>query len=338
MEELLAKLTELFYIKDSQKNIKILIKELSKYCEVIVDKNGNIIGTLGAKNSKNHIMLDAHLDQVGLIVTNILDGGFVKVAQYGGIDCKVLPGSRLNIYGKEIITGIVFSTPPHLSNKNSDKYLKVEELHIDTGLTKEEIEKMIPLYSYVGFSTKPQKLLNNNMIAAGLDNRASIATLVQCAKYLSRTELNCKVSIVFSVGEETTGCGAKTASFEVSPQEAIAVDVSFGTQPDISSENKGILGQGPMVGFSPAISDEIAHKLVKIAKKNDIPYQFEIMSGKTGTNADAISVTKSGIKTGLVSIPIRNMHTPVEVVNLADIKNTAKLLSLYVKKCGTTSS
>ena len=335
MEKLLFKLTDIFYISEHNDSTKPIIKELSKYAEVTTDRNGNIIGTLGNKDSEKHIMLDAHIDQIGLLVTNILDNGFLKVCAAGGIDCRILPGSLLKIYGEETLTGNVSSIPPHLIDTEENKFLKPNELYIDTGLTKEEALKIIPLYSYVGFCSKPTKLLNNKITAPALDDRAGVAALLECAKILSKEKVDCKVSIVFSVGEETTALGAKTASFKISPQEAIAVDVSFGKQPGISADNKGVLGLGPMIGFSPTLSKEISCKLIKLAKKNDIPYQYEIMSGKTGTNADSISTTKTGIKTGLVSIPLRYMHTPVEVVDVLDIKNTAKLLAAYVKKGGT---
>lgn len=335
MEELLKKLTDIFFISGNESATKQFSKELAKHCETITDRNGNIIGTMGNMKSRNHIMLEAHMDQIGLVVTNVLEHGFLKVTSCGGMNVKVLPGSRVKIYGTECITGIVCSTPPHLAQGKEDKYPKVEELYIDTGLSTEEAQEKIPLFSYVGFATSSQNLLNNRTAAPALDNRASIASLLHCAKILSKTKLDCKVSFVLSVGEETTGAGAKTASFEFFPQEAIVVDVSFAKQPGIPSENKGELGVGPMIGFSPALSNELSHRLVKLANKNEIPYQYEIMGGKTGTNADNISITKSGIKTGLLSIPIRNMHSPVEVVDLNDIKNTAKLLASYVKRFPT---
>lgn len=334
MEDLIFKLTNIFYIKDNNKVLSPIIEELSKYAETKIYENGNIIGTLGNKKSKNHIMLDAHIDQIGLVVTNILENGFLKVASCGGVDSRILPGSTLKIYGKKVITGIVCSTPPHLIKNKDNKYLKVDELYVDTGLSSEEAKQNIPLYSYIGFDNNPQKLLNNKITAPALDNRAGVAALIYCAKILSKSDLDLKVSIVLSSGEETTTVGAKTASFDLFPQESIAVDVSFAADPNVSKENKGILGSGPMIGFAPSLSKEISQKLIKISKKNDIPYQYEIMGGKTGTNADEISITKSGIKTGLVSIPIRYMHTPIETADISDIKNTAKLLALYIKKGG----
>lgn len=337
MEDLIFKLSNIFYIKDNNDALAPAVEELSKYAETTIDKNGNIIGILGDKKSKKHIMLDAHIDQIGLVVTNILENGFLKVAPCGGIDSRILPGSTLKIYGKKVITGIVCCTPPHLIKNKDNKYLKVDELYIDTGLSTEEATENIPLYSFVGFNNTPQKLLNNKITAPALDNRAGVAALIYCAKILSKMEIDLKVSIVLSSGEETTTIGAKTASFDIFPQESIAVDVSFGTDPTVSKENKGILGSGPMIGFAPSLSKEISQKLIKLSKKNDIPYQYEIMGGKTGTNADEISITKGGIKAGLVSIPIRYMHTPVEVADISDIKNTAKLLALYIKKGGCFS-
>ena len=124
--------------------------------------------------------------------------------------------------------------------------------------------------------------------------------------------------------------GARTSAFSVFPDEAIAVDVSFAAAPDVSKDSAKEMGKGAMIGISPTLDKALTNKLFKIAKENNIPYQTEVMSSATGTNADVISLTKSGIRTGLVSIPIRNMHTPSEVVSLDDIKNTSEILEKYI--------
>ena len=311
--------------------IKVISESLPKCAKINIDKNSNLIATIGVANSKEHILLDAHLDQIGLVVTNICDGGFLKVALYGGMDRRVLPGTLVTINGKKNICGIISSVPPHLSKNSENKFLSIDELLVDTGLNSKEVNELVKVGDYVSFSNKPLKLLNNSISAPGLDNRAGVAALIKCAHLLEKECLNKQVSFLFSTGEEVSGVGAKTAAFKVEPSSAISVDVSFASQPSVPKEKCGELGKGPMIGVSPTLSKEVSSKLIEISKGANINYQVEIMSGKTGTNADYISVSKSGIKTGLVSIPLRYMHTPAEVINLTDIENTAKLLALYVK-------
>ena len=139
---------------------------------------------------------------------------------------------------------------------------------------------------------------------------------------------------MLSVQEETFGRGAKTGAFGIDADEAIAIDVSFASQPDVTGEYSKIeLSGGPMICISPILSRAMSNKLTDIAKSKEIPYQFEIIGGTTGTNADSITVTKGGIKTAVVSIPQRYMHTPYEVVSLDDVENTARLICEYIK-CG----
>ncbi|MDQ5983213.1 MAG: putative aminopeptidase YsdC [Eubacteriales bacterium SKADARSKE-1] len=333
MKDLIFKLTQPDE-KGPDDILSVVSQELSKYAKVTIDKNKNVIGTMGNLNSKQHIMFDAHLDKIGIIVTNICENGFLKVANVGGVDCRVLPGSTVKIYGKKVIFGIVCSTPPHLAKNKDDKFLKVDELLIDPGLSKDEAKKLIEPGIYISFGAEPNLLLNNRIAAPGLDNRAGVCALLHCSKILSKEELNCKVSFVLSSGEEINALGAKTGTFAIEPNRAIVVDTSFGTQPELANENKGVLGDGPMIGISPSISNEISNTLIDLAKSEKIPYQFEVMGGKTGTNADSVAISKSGVKTGLVSIPLRYMHTPCEVVDIDDIKNTAKLLASAVLKGG----
>lgn len=193
---------------------------------------------------------------------------------------------------------------------------------------------MIKPGDFVGFESKMQELLNENVTAPGLDNNAGVAALICCAQLLSENieNLKSKVSFLFSTGEEITGVGAKTAAFSISPDEAISVDTSFSDQKNVSEDKFGKLSCGPMIGISPVLSKSISNTLIEIAKKEKIPYQFEVMSGKTSTNADDIAISKTGVKTALLSIPLRYMHTPVEVINVYDIENTAKLLSSYILK------
>lgn len=339
MKDILFDLTEKFAALGREKDIiNVILSHFPKCYKKATDQNGNLILSIEPKNYEKHILIDAHLDQIGLIVTKVFEDGFLKVAPCGGVDARILSGSLVKIYSdsKKTFDGIITSTPPHLSKNNkSDEFSKVSDLFVDTGLNlKKENFNLIKPGDFVGFESKMQELLNENVTAPGLDNNAGVAALICCAKILSENieNLKSKVSFLFSTGEEITGVGAKTAAFSISPDEAISVDTSFSDQKNVPEDKCGKLSCGPMIGISPVLSKSISNTLIEIAKKEKISYQFEVMSGKTSTNADDIAISKTGVKTALLSIPLRYMHTQVEVINLDDVKNTAKLLSSYILK------
>ena len=313
--------------------IEIAKKEMEKYSNnVYVTKSKNLVCEMGNKDAKNHIMLDAHLDQICLIVTHICNNGFLKFSSCGGIDARILPGKLVKILSEKEIYGIIAVAPSNvLKNKDKD-YQSIDELLIDVGLTKKEACTLIPIGTKIAFDSKAEELLNKRVVSKAIDNRASVIALLNCAKMLEKIDFkNTKLSILLSTGEEINAFGAKTGSYDLNPDIALAVDVSFATQPNIDDENKGKFNKGPMIGISPCICKEISSKLIEISRQINIPYQFEVMAQKTGTNADSISITKNGIKTGLVSIPIRYMHTMVETVDIKDIEYTSKLITNFVK-------
>ncbi len=307
-------------------------KYLKEYTEISTDANGNFFAVLGNKTSDKTILLDAHLDRIGFIVTDIDDNGFVKVDKCGGIDIRTLQDSEL--VTNDNLSGVVCFMPPHLLSGNADKATPISKVWVDFGMPTDEIKKYIKIGDTLTFKSNTIELLNNKIASPALDNRSSVASLVLCADMLKDKELDYKVIILLSSQEETYGTGAKTGSYNFDADEAIVVDVSFASQPDISGQYSKIeLAKGPMICVSPILNRNISDKLIDIAKNNDIPYQLEPISGRTGTNADHISVTKSGIKTSLISIPQKYMHTQTEVVSVKDVENTAKLICEYIM-CG----
>ena len=336
VNDLIFRLCRTFSGAGTEKDIAELIKsEMQPYAEeIFIDKNNNIICKTGKKNAARHILVEAHIDQISLVVTAIDDAGFLNVAPCGGIDCRTLPGSAVIIHGKEAVTGIVCSTPPHLTSKDNDDFEKTENVVIDTGLTAGKARELIAVGDYISFDVKPKTLLGNRITSPALDNRAGAAALILCAQMLKDAEIDAQVTFLFSSQEEIHALGAKTAAFALDPTEAIAVDVSFAKQPGVAEEKSRKLSHGPMIGISPVLYREISNKLINLAKQAEIPHQLEIMGASTGTTVDAITSSKSGIPGGLLSIPLRNMHTPVEIVDVTDVENTAKLLALYILNGG----
>lgn len=311
-----------------------IIKQLMPNIEIETDYNNNIIATMGNPNSEDVILLDAHNDRIGFVVSYIDDNGFIKVANCGGIDRRVLLGSEVTVMGKKPLHGIVCCLPPHLSDGGEDKAPSADSIYIDVGLNKVEVAEIVSLGDNVIVSSKPKKLIGSRFTAGSLDNKAGVATLIKVAHMLVDKNLDCCVKFLFSSQEETGFLGSRTASFAIKPSCAIVVDVSFATQPMVAPEKCGELSKGPMIGFAPILDKEMFSDLKSISHKNDIPYQLEIMSSTTGTNADAITTTASGVRTALISIPLRNMHTQAEIVDMTDIENTAKLIALYITKRG----
>lgn len=319
---------------DEQAVFDIAKKHLENIADVSTDSNGNLYAVLGNKNASKTIILDAHLDRIGFIVTDIDDNGFVKVDKCGGIDIRTLQDSELVLQNNSDIVGVVCCVPPHLSNGSSDKATPISKTWVDFGMPSNEVKKYIKIGDTLTFKSNPIELLNNKIASPALDNRCSVASLIMCADVLKDEDLDYKVVILLSSQEETYGTGAKTGAFKIEADEAIVVDVSFASQPDVSGQYSKIeLENGPMICISPILNRNMSDKLISIAKCNDIPYQFEPVSGRTGTNADHISVTKSGVKTSVISIPQRYMHTQVEVISLKDAENTAKLICEYIR-CG----
>ncbi|MBP9988750.1 MAG: M42 family peptidase, partial [Ruminococcus sp.] len=311
---------------------KSVIDKIMEYIsdfDVSEDENGNLFAEI--KGNDKTILLDAHCDRIGLVVTAIEDGGFLRVAKCGGMDARVLAAQDVIIHGKKDIYGVITSTPPHLSTaENAKKAVDFDDMLVDTGFDKEELEKIISLGDRITVKTPVQKLLNNRISGAALDNRAGCAAIIKAAQLVDETENHPTVKLMFSAQEETGGYGAVTGSSNVEADESICVDVSFAKAPDMPNDKCGKLDGGAMIGISPLLNYDISMKLKNIAEKNNIPYSMEIMSESTGTNADHISVTKGGIKSGLVSIPLRNMHTGVEIISISDVENCAKLIAEYI--------
>lgn len=293
------------------------------------DKNNNVIATFSGKGKT--YLLDAHADRIGLIVTAVTDGGFLRVAKCGGMDARVLAAQDVTVWGKEPVYGVITSTPPHLQTADdAGKAKDFDDILVDTGLTKEEAEKLISPGDRITVKSPVCELMGNRISCPALDDRAGCAVIIRAAQLITESENAPTLKLMFSAQEETGGTGAVTGSFGIDADECISVDVSFADAPDMPSKKCGKLDKGPMIGFSPVISYDISRKLESVAKANDIPYQPELMSDATGTNADHIALSRGGIKTGLVSIPLRNMHTAVEVISVADVENCAQLIAKYI--------
>lgn len=329
IKEILFKLSDAVSIGNITDASKIAFCELSKYAKA--SQNGiNVIGEIKGKSDYT-LMLEAHIDEVGFVVTDIDGDGFLTVKNCGGIDLRALPSRTVTVHGKEKVTGVFCATPPHLGGVK--EYDDISALKIDT-LLGEKAKDIISVGDLVSFNQKAATLHGSRITGKSLDNRAGVACLLLLAEKLQGKTLPFNVVFAFTDAEELGCRGAKTAAFSISPDEAIVLDVSFADAPDVPGNDCGKLSGGAMIGMSPILDKGISKELISIAKENGMPYQTEVMGGRTGTNSDVISVSKSGVKTGLISIPLRNMHTDVEIIDIKDIENVCDLLFKYILKGG----
>ena len=330
--ELLKALVEKNGVSGAENSAAQYAKEiLSRYGETNIDVLGNVLCKVGKfDNSKPTLLLDAHIDEIGMIVTYITDDGFIKVSNVGGIDNRVLTGQTVKIYGRQTVDGVIASTPPHLK-KDSSATADIADIYIDTGMTGEAAKEIISLGDRVCIYNRLERLEGSFVTSHALDNRAGCAVVILAADILENVDTKYNVCVLLSVQEEVGERGAKTGAFTVDCDKAIVVDVSFGLTHGEDISDCGVCENGGMIGIAPSLSGEMSDELINIAKEKNIPYQIEVMSGKTGTNADAIGISKGGAKTVTLSVPLKHMHTPVEVVDMRDIENTARLIYEYIK-------
>lgn len=322
-------------VADAVGNIKeasnLAFEMLSEYCDCERTDTLSVIGYLKGESDYT-LMLDAHIDQIAMVVTNVDDDGFLTVSNAGGIDLRMLPSRRATVHAKQKITAVFCSTPPHLAS-GEQEYTDIADIKLDTALGK-KAKEIVSVGDFVTFNTKPFELLNNRVCGKSFDDRAGVTCVIEVAKRLKDKKLPFNVVFVLSDGEELGLRGIRTAAFKVDPDEAIAIDVSFGDGIGISEEESGELGKGAMVGISPCLDSKISKKLTNVAKERNIPYQTEVMAEKSGTNADMISISREGVRTCTLSLPLRNMHTDCEILDICDLESACELLCEYILSGG----
>ena len=308
---------------------------LSAYVDsVSTDAMGNVIGVRSCgKPGAKKLLLDAHMDEIGLIVTGI-DEGFLRFDTLGGVDKRLLPALEVSVMCKSgAIPGVITCMPPHiLKAEDSDKAF--EELRIDVGMTKEEAADKIKLGTPVVFTTKCTMLGNNMIVGKSLDDRACVAALIDTASRLCGKELDVDLYIMISTQEEVGCRGAKAGVFAAAPDYAVAVDVTHGYTPDAKKSETLAFGGGAAIGIGPNMNRALTERLKELAIKNNIKYQMEVMAGNTGTNAWVMQTSREGVCTAVLSLPLKYMHTPVETIMLSDIEAVTALLTQFVMSMG----
>lgn len=309
---------------------KKVIEEMKPCCDqIITDYTGNVISVINP-DAPFKVMLSGHIDEIGLIVTHIMESGMLKVSKAGGIYPNVYPGHQVVVHGSR---RTVYGTAVHTRGL-SKKELSDEDLTIDIGAKdREDARKYVQEGDPIHLNSYHQEMLNGHLSARGIDDRGGAFIILEALK--RARERGCKIGVyaATTVGEETTMRGAHWAASRIRPNAAIVVDVTYaqdypGTDPQENGEVR--LGKGPVICNSSIANQKVNTLLKTCAEKKNIPYQVETFVGRTGTDADRIHFADSGYVTALLSLPLRYMHTPSEVCHMDDIENAIELLAEFL--------
>lgn len=303
--------------------------------EVSVDRLGSVIGLRRcSKPNAPKVLLDAHLDEVGLIVTGI-EEGFLRCTSLGGIDSRVLLDREVVVLTQPHRLGVVAVKPPHImAPGEGDKAIPIKELWIDVGLDQETAEREIPIGTPIVYREDVFHLVGDRIAGKSLDDRSCFAILLRTLELLQGERLDVDLAVLGSCFEETSGDGALVATFGQNPDCAIAVDVTFGVTHDGPKEVGFPLGEGPAIGVGPNCANWMVDLLRRTAQTQEIPYHLEVMAGETGTNGWGMQVAREGVPVALVSLPLNYMHTPLEVISGHDAEQTAQLLAGFLCQVG----
>jgi putative aminopeptidase FrvX len=335
-KKMLEVLSNSFGITGEEEAVSEWIKETVKpYTdEIKMTPMGNLIAIKKGTNP-NHptLMISTHIDEIGCIVSSILPGGFLRVEPRGGVDPKILPSQEMVVVtSQEKIPAVFAMIPPHLiKSEEKGKVCGFDQLILDTGLPEEVVLKKIRIGSPVIFKGRFTPLLNGRFSGKTFDNRGSALVSILLLKELSYVNHNWDICCVFSTQEEVGCKGAETAANWLNPKIAIAIDATFGEQPDITEFDGYKLGEGVPVGIGPNFTRQIANDILQAGREESIKTVLEPTSHPGGTDAGPIQVANMGIPTALLSIPVRYMHAPTETLDIKDIKNAVKLLLAYIR-------
>lgn len=283
-------------------------------------------------------LISAHIDQVGFVVERIDDEGYIYL-RMPGVDPRVVPACEVTVWGRRPVQGIVGMVPPHYSSPEERKApVPREKLFVDAGMSGEEVKKIVSIGDACTWNYRPARLLESRLTGVGLDNRAGLYLAILLAEKLKASNLAGRLRFFATTQEEGIMFGAGCAGREVLAEIekvsfALVVDTTFATDHSVTDEAFG-LGDGPTLGVGPILSRPHLDFLKKTASELTLSYSLEPLVRATGTEADILSRVDKGIPTILLSIPVRNMHTPVEVLDLRDVETSLTLLSAALAKEG----
>lgn len=330
----LKKLTETPSVTGSEERVADMVRDhLENYADWIeTDTMGSVHATLDGKSDGLSLMLSTHMDEIGLMVTYISDEGFLSFSAVGGVDAALLPGMRVDVHtSSEDLRGVVGRKPIHLIEPDDRKQVTpLDKLVIDLGLPGEEVKQKVRIGDTITYGVGFERFGKNLVVSRALDDKVGVFIACKVMEKLAEAgRANGDFIAAITVQEEIGTRGAITSAHSIDPDVALAFDVTHATDyPGIDKTKYGDLklGAGPVIARGPNINPIVFDRLVAAAEAEGISYQLEAEPSVTGTDARSIQIAKDGIPTGLISIPLRYMHTPTEVVSLKDVKNAVKLI------------
>jgi endoglucanase len=314
-------------------NGQVLEKHFSELTDSFEkDKLGSYIFTKKGSNDKK-IMLAAHIDEIGLMVSQILDDGFLRFTTVGGINPSSLIAQDVVVYAKEKLRGVIGIKPPHITSAaEMKKAVKISDLVIDIGMSKENVEKLVSIGDIVTIHREAMSLENNMVTCKALDNKAGVAVMYEVAQELKKISHKSNVYFTATTQEEVGLRGAITSSYKINPDLAIVLDVGFGSTPELSPSDTMKMGKGGGICLGANFNPKLTKKLRDVAKKYNYDIQIEIAPSGSGTDAIAVQVSQTGVPCVLISIPLRYMHTSVEVVSMKDIESIGSLVARFINE------
>lgn len=319
---------------------KIWLDYIKDYAHrVYSDGAGNGVAVLNEEASFK-VMLAGHADEISFIINYIDDSGFIYVKALGGINPKLALGKRVRVLGKKTLVGTVGVKAQHQGGPNDE--LKVKDIFIDVGAnSKEDLADQISIGDIVIYDVGFDYAMNDTIIARGLDNKTGAFIVAEALRRLSNKNIDVALYAVSTVSEETIKNGAYFAGSQIKPNIALACDVTFATDyPGLDKKEHGDvkLAGGPVISMGAPINKKINALLKKAAKASEIDLQYELTPRRTGTDADQIRVTGDGVPVALVSLPLRYMHSPSEMVSLKDIEAEVQLLVAFIELLSDNTS
>lgn len=304
----------------------------------IRDRVGNLIALKQGqgREPRPRLLLAAHMDEIALMVSQIESHngyGFLRLTNVGGVDVRHLYGQLVTVHGRRDLPGMLGSLPASmLPEDKRDKAFGFEELVADVGLPLDEVETQVSVGDFVSFRQPLRRLLGNRVAGKALDNRASVAAVTVCLEYLAGRRHEWDVVAVATAQEETRLLGAFTSAYAQQPEAAVAIDVTFGKGPGASDEQTFELGSGPVLDLGPNVHPGMYQALKDAAKELEMKFETGTHSRASGTDAFGLQIAREGIPTGLVSIPLRYMHTMVESLDTADVERCGRLLGEFIAR------
>jgi putative aminopeptidase FrvX len=330
---LLRQLSEVNGISGHEEPVRELLRQTwQPFVDQIQEgKLGSLVGLKrgSGPEPRPKLMLAAHMDENGLVVTGI-ERGFLRIARIGGPDGRALLGLEVIVHGQRDLPGVVATRPPHVLPGGERKTVPWDKLFVDVGLPAETVERLVTIGDLVSIQRGMVELKNNRVAGKAMDDRACVAAVTLALEQLSIMQHAWDVFAVATVQEETGLKGATASAYGIAPDMAVALDVTFGKHPGVPDAYAFPLGEGPTIGVGPNFHPGLVARLKSVSEAHEIPIHIEPLPGSSGTDGWAIQVSRGGVPTALISIPVRYMHQPVETLAVQDVERSGRLLAAFI--------